>query len=720
MRAVPDVHRLAGRINLWLISDEVCFSRSAAIASASAPVDTDISLAELLRLLWRRRLWLLASLLAGAGAGLAVLHLLPPVYRAEALVLIEPRSSRVAADGAVASPIDSDSSAVDSQVEVLSSPGLASRVADKLYADQKEAGPRDRAAMVDELLGRLEVVRQGKTRVIAVRVRDHDPKRAADLANLWVETWLVDQLAGKYAVVSRTTGWFDDKLRALGQQVAAAEARVVAFREQHAQVLDVALARVDGRLADLEREHLLALAARRALEARVMALRQRAADSSVGTAALGAVTPLLSALEAAEADLVRREAELRGLYGEKHPLVADLLREKAELARRIESERQAILARFEADLAEARERERTLATELERIRGIAAQARRAELEKRRLEREAELDRRLYESFASRLQATSDAEAVEQPDARIIAEATPPITPIFPQARIVLPIGIITGLGLGLIGLYLCERLDRSLATTREIARELGLATLALVPELRRRSAKAPHDYVLEHPRSRLAEALRELLARIVTAPHHGSGRLLLVASALPGEGKSTLTLALGRLASREGLRVLVVDADLRKPELAAMAGLTAGAGFAELLEGRLALADVVRRDSSGLELVPGSRRHLHPAPLLAGEKLRALFAALRSAYDLVLVDSAPLAAVADTQLLAPEADGILFVVRWRHVTAPVAQDALSTLGAARSRVLGAVLCRVTAPAYARYGDAASDRLARRLAAYYVD
>jgi capsular exopolysaccharide synthesis family protein len=662
-----------------------------------------------------------AALLAGAGSGLTALHLLPPVYRAEALVLIEPRGSRVAAEGAATSVLDLEGSAVDSQVEVLSSPGLVSRVVDKLSMDQPEAAPPDRAAMVEELLGRLEVVRQGKTRVIAVRVRDRDPVRAAQIANLLVEAWLVDQLAGKYTLVTRTTGWFGDKLRALGQQVAAAEARVVAFREEHAQVLDVALARVDDRLADLEREHLLALAARRALEARVTALRQRAADSTIGTAALGAVTPLLSALEAAQADLVRREAELRGLYGEKHPLVADLLREKVELTRRIESERQAILARFEADLTEARERERTLAAELERIRGIAAQARRAELEKRRLEREAELDRRLYESFASRLQATSDAEAVEQPDARIIAEATPPMAPIFPQARIILPIGIITGLGLGLIGLYLRERLDRSLATTRDISRELGLATLALVPELRRRrGVPAPHDYVLEHPRSRLAEALRELLARIVTEPGGSSGRVLLVASALPGEGKSTLTLALGRMASREGLKVLLVDADLRKPGLAAMAGVAAGAGFAELLEGRLALADVLRRDSSGLELVPGSSRHLRPAPLLAGDRLRTLFAALRSAYDLVLVDSAPLAAVADTQLLAPEADGILFVVRWRHVAAPVAQDALGTLGAARDRVLGAVLCRVAAPAYARYGDAASDRLARRLAAYYVD
>lgn len=658
---------------------------------------------------------------AGLALALAGLALLPPVYRAEALILIEPRGSPVAGDVGAAAAVDRDASAIDSQVEVLSSRGLLTRVVAKLREGGRDDGTDDAASAVDALLGRLEVARQGKTRVIAVRVRDRDPERAARVVNTVVETYLVDQLAGKYATVGRATGWFAEKLRALEREVAESEARAVAFREKNAHLFDVALARVDDRLADLEREHLLALAERRALEARIAALRRRAADGGIETAALGAVTPLLSALEAAQADLVRREAELRGLYGEKHPLVADLLREKEELARRIEGERQAILARFEADLAEARERERALAEELRRIRGIAAEARRAELEKRRLEREAELDRQLYESFASRFEAASDVESVEQPDARIIAEATPPARPVFPQARILLPIGIVTGLGLGLVGLFVRERLDRSLSTTREIARELGLPTLGLVPELRgRRDALPPHDHVVEHPRSRLAEALRELLARIVAGSRRGAGRVLLVASALPGEGKSTLTLALGRLASLEGLRVLLVDGDLRKPGLAAMAGHPAGAGLAELLEGTLAFADVVRRDGSGPDMVPGSSRHLRPAPLLAGKRLQALFDGLRGTYDLVLVDSAPLAVVADTQLLAPLVDGILYVVRWRGVPAPVARDALDSLGPARERVLGAVLCRVEAPAYARYGDAAGSRLARRLEAYYVE
>lgn len=638
-------------------------------------------------------------------------------------MLIEPRGSLVAAEVGAATPVDRDGIAVDSQVEVLSSRSLAEKVVDKLAGIVTSLPASVRAAEVERLLASLEVARQGKTRVIAVRVRDTDPERAARIANLLVDTWLVEQLAGKYAAVNRAAEWFGDKLRALGSELAEGEARLVAFRERNARLFDTALARVEDRLADLEREHLMARAARRALEARLELLTKRAREDNLSTAALGAVTPLLLALEAAATDLLRREAELRGLYGEKHPQVAALLREKEELAKRIDAERRAILARVEAELAEARTREAALAAELQRIAAVAAEARRAELEKRRLEREVDLDRRLYEAFASKFRVASDVETVEQPDAQVISEATPPATPFFPKPVIVLPVGLVTGFGLGLVSLFLREKLDRRLTTTADVARELGLPTLALVPELPRRQAKAlpPHHHIVEHPRSRLSESLRELLARLGDPPMEGSGRVILIVSAMPGEGKSTTTLALGRVAALEGLRVLVIDADLRRPGLADMLEIATAGGFAEVLEGRLALEEAVQLDeATGMHLLPGSARHLHPARLLARHRLRPLFDRLRSTYDLVLLDGAPVAAVADSQLLAREVDQLIWLVRWRHMPAPVVRDALDSLGAVRERVAGVVLSRVDSPVQARYGDAGSARLARRVAAYYTD
>lgn len=696
-------------------------SRTISAGTGAAPSDeAGISLAEFLWLLWRRRLWLACALAAGVGSAVAALHFLPPVYRAEALVLIEPRSSPVSEEAGGPS-LDPDSATVDSQVEVLASRSFARKVVARLTGAKEGGAEPDLEAQAERLLGRLEVARQGKTRVIAVRVRDSDPLRAAEIANTLVETYLVDQLAGKFAAVSRAAGWFADKLRDLEGQLAEAETRAVAFREANAHLFDTALAHVEDRLADLERQHLLATADRKSLEAKLSVLRERARQNGLETAALGTVTPLLSRLEAAEADLVRREAELRGLYGERHPLLAEILREKEELGRRIDRERRAVLARFEADLAEARARERTLAEALERIRRIAADARRAELEKRRLEREVELQRQLYEAFAGRFESASDVERVEQPDARVIAEAVPPSAPVFPQPRVVLPVGVVTGLGLGLIGLFVREKLDRTLVTTRDVRRELGLATLAFVPELPRRRAKRlpPHDHVVEHPRSRLAEALREILAGLSEQGGSPGGRLVLLASAMPGEGKSTIALGLGRLAALEGLRTLLVDGDLRKPGLAGLMGVRPGAGFGEVLEGSLPLAEVLQRDpATDLDLLPGSARHVRPTRLLAPDRLRCLFEALRATYDLVLIDSAPLAAVADTRMLAPQVDDILFVLRWHVLPAPVARDAIDGLGTAAGKLRGAVLSRVDAPTCARYGDAGAGRLAARLASYY--
>lgn len=662
----------------------------------------------------------MGATVAGATVGWLVVMFVPPVYRAEALVVIDPRASPASSAVDNAPPAERDSLAIDTQVALLASRGLASEVLARLQAERGGEGMEPLPEAADRLLAALEVERQGKSRVVAVRVRDRDPVRAARIANLLVETWLVAQLAGKFSNVSRTSGWFAEKLRALERQVAQAEAKLVAFREENAHLFDTALAHANDRLADLEREHLLARANRQALETRLQHLRRRTEEGSEAVA-LGLSTPLLAALETAEADLLRRESELRGLYGAKHPQVAEVEREKQELRRRIVEERRSILARLDAELAEARTRESALAAELERIRRIAAEARQAELEKRRLEREVELDRKLYESFAGRFEATSDAETVEQPDARVLAEAQPPTTPFFPKPQIVLPLATATGLGFGLLGLVLRERLDRRLATARDIAFELGLPTLSLIPELpRRRASKLPpHWQVAEHPRSRLAEAVRELLARL-TDGQTGS-RVLLVTSALPDEGKSSLVLALAGLAALEGLRVVVVDGDLRKPSLAGRLASPHGPGFAEVLAGERSLEEVVRReDRTGFVFLPGSARHLWPARLLAGTRLRDLFVRLRATADLVLVDSAPLAAVADGQLLAREADGILFVVRARWVPGPVARDALESLGSARARVLGAVLTRVRVPTQARYGDGAGGRLARRLSVYYAD
>ncbi len=706
-----------------------------------------MSLLDLLALLWRRRLLLLGMALLGLGSAVGVLAWLPKIYVAEALILIEPRPDLDAEGLAVPGVLDRDSVTIDSQVEVLASRSLASRVIAELgLEDSPELRPKAdfwsrlltrlstgsgttaavplaSGTVVDAFLSRLRVERQGKTRVIAVRYAGEDPQLAARIANALAETYVVGLLEAKFETAKRATSWLNERLRSLEARLRGAERELAAFRAEAPSDLRTPLAAAPDRLADLERQRIMATAERKALEARYRQLREAVAQGRADAVlAAGQATPLLQDLQRLKARLIRREAELLGLYGEKHPAIVDLRREKAGIERQIARERADMLAAFEARLRQARAKERSLESELVRIKEAAGVYRAAETRKRELEREVELARSLYESFASKLRTVSDREEMAQPDARVISEAVAPRLPASPDPRIVLSLAFGGFLGLGLTLVYFLERLDRGFRTLTELGRHLGVPALTAVPRLRSRQVGdgVPADLVLDRPHSRFAEAMREILAALALGGA-GRGETLLVTSTLPEEGKTTLALSLARLAAYEGMRVLLIDADLRRPRLHEMVGLEVSAGLADFLEGDLPLAEVLARDpASEVFLLPGSPRRGRPARLLGRKGIENLLAAARENYDLVILDSAPLAVVADTALLTPYADHVLFAVRWRRTGRAVAAQGLARLGDARERLLGAVLTRVDLLEQARYGEADGLLAKRRLADYYAD
>ncbi|HFA60050.1 MAG TPA: hypothetical protein ENJ83_05115, partial [Rhodospirillales bacterium] len=515
-----------------------------------------LSLLDLLALLWRRRLLLLGTALLGLGTAIGVLAWLPKLYVAEARILIEPRPDLDAAGVTVPGVLDRDSVTIDSQVQVLASRSLAARVIAELgLADdpelRPEAGfwdrlltrltggvsaaepPAERAAaerVVDGFLARLRVERQGRTRVIAVRYASADPATAARIANAVARTYVVGLLEAKFETAKRATSWLNERLRSLEAQLRDAERRLAAFREAAPADERTPLVVAPDRLADLERQRIMATAERRAMEARYRELRQ-AADAGRADAVLlsGQATPLLRDLQRLKAELIRREAELLGLYGEKHPAIVDLRREKAGIERQIAREQADILAGFAARLREVRAKERSLEAELARVKRAATSYREAATTERELEREVELARKLYESFASKLRAVSDREEMAQPDARVISEAVAPRLPATPDPRVVLSLAFGGFLGVGLTLVYFLERLDRGFRTLSALGRTLGVPALTALPRLRSREIAdgVPADYVLDRPHSRFAEALREILAAL-SLRGAGRGETLLV------------------------------------------------------------------------------------------------------------------------------------------------------------------------------------------------
>jgi capsular exopolysaccharide synthesis family protein len=716
-------------------------------SSTTRQTDGELSLAELLEVVQRHRWLLLAWLLLGGLAGVGIVASVAPTYEARALLIIEP--ARGGGSGAtVASASDTlDSASVDSQVQILASRSLAREVIGQLglEADPElaaaaggilgrlmpalagEAAPQPVDA-VGSFLARLAVRREGKSHVIAIGYRSGDPARAAAVANKLAELYMVGQLARKYEAARRHSGWFDERLAALKGQLDAAEAALQRFRAETEAARGEAYGAEPEELAGLNGQVVAAAVERSGKEATLERVRQLVERGNPGgtVGELGS-SPLLANLAALKAELLRREAELTARYGERHPKILDVRAEKAELDTRLQEEQRALLRQLGSEVERARAKERTLAGKLAELKGKALRREDTVQRLQELEHEVELSRRLYEAHVAGAGASErPAEGQEEPDARVISEAVAPGEPSWPRPRLVLSLSLTGGLLLGIAAMYLAEAGDRGFRSAREVEEALGLSTLALVPKLDpgRSKGVAPQDYALERPRSRYAEALRELLAGILRRGEEeaaAGGRTVLVTSALPREGKSTLVLSLARVAAAEGLRVLVVDADLRKPSLHDLAGLKPGAGLVEVLRRELPLAEVVVTDPRApLKLLPGSQRLAQPTRLLGPEGLGVLLTALRRSFDLILVDSAPLVAVADPRLIAGRVDAVLLAVRYGETRKAFCRSCLQGLAESGAVLAGAVLTQVDLRRHA--GSFARDAgvSAEGLRAYYSD
>jgi capsular exopolysaccharide synthesis family protein len=390
-----------------------------------------------------------------------------------------------------------------------------------------------------------------------------------------------------------------------------------------------------------------------------------------------------------------------------------------------------MLRQFEAEVDQARAKEGTLARKLAELKGEAAQSEQVSQRVEELEHEVELKRRLYEAQLARIDSEDRPAEAVGPDARVLSEAVPPGNPSFPDARLVLSLSLTSGFLLGLAALYLAEAGDPGLRAPREVEAVLGLPTLALVPKIEagRGEGTTPQDYVVERPRSRYAEALRTLLAGLLR-PQGGDDpaqtaadrpRVVLVTSSLPREGKSTLVASLARVAAGEGLRVIVVDADLRKPSLHALLGFKPSAGLVEVLRREVTLADAVVKDTKApMRLLPGSPRLTQPTRLLGPDGLGTLLRALKRSFDLVLVDSAPLAAVADPKLLAGLVDTVLYVVRYGDTRREFCRSCLEGLRENGANVAGVVLTQVDPRDQKRRFGHEAGPAGERLADYYAD
>lgn len=638
-----------------------------------------------------RRRWLaLAVLTTTVGAAGAWIALTRPVYEARAQILIERELPNVLDFDR--NPRASDTAAEDyyqTQFRLLQSRLLARRVVERLRLENDpEFGPN----AVDSFQKRLRIQPIKNSQMVTVAFESYRPDLAARAANAMVEAYIQQTLEFRYRVSAEAGAWLADETTEQSKKVEEAQHALERFKEEAGLVsFEERRALVEQKLRDLGAS--LTVAKTRRLEKAALYEQMRsAANPEELPDAIR--SPLIQSLRTELATLERQGAQLEAKgYLSEHP-EAQRLRQQVEGTRqKIAQEARRLVRAAQNEYDVAATQEASLVATLDSAKAEALDLSRRSSTYEALNRDLEASKKLSDSVLARQKQTDVARNVKASNIHVIDPALTPAEPIRPRPLRDLALAVLLGLGAGVAAAFFRDYLDTSVARPADV-RYLGLPLLGVIPEV---LSKRVPLVMGGRGQEAVFEGYRVLRAALqpVRGTAREPGHVLVVTSTLAGEGKSVTSVNLALTLARTEERVLLIDADLRRPALHTLLKGRRSSGLSEVLTGALGLAQAVVR-------VPGSRLFLlsagspvpgNPADLLATSTFHNLLLDLRERFDRIVVDTPPAGTIADALTLAPLADGVLVVAHSGRVSRTALAHVLERLSNARANVLGVVLNR---------------------------
>lgn len=659
-------------------------------------------------LLRRQTKLILATLLLIVAAALAISLALTPLYSATALVLVDPSRKNLLESQPQGASAASDNARIDSETEILRSDSVLMQViaAAGLVADHEfgaTAGLRYRLAAwlrlgkalplsdaeangrtLERLKSRLTVQRRGLTHLIAITVRSQDRQKAADIANGIAASYIAQQVQAKVAGIWAARDAVDEQIIRARRAVVDSE---TAFGNAIFDNVDRIVA-VTGRgdIGQMRDDLDAMLSGRSSVAAQAESLRAglNKGEWSAAGLASGAMQELELLRRQLRADVEgadRGSAAAMALQAELTQVEDDLDR----AAREALGELQSFLAATDAALADARQALGTAILGSSLPPDILAQF----YELQQVARNATSS---YQALLSRLQELDTEAALQVADSRVVSAAIPPTAPSFPNIPLIIGLAGLFALGAGIGLAFLFENFVGGFTTLEQVEAVTRQRVGSVLPRVVMESGQSSvADAITAAPLSHYAEGVRRLRVMIDTAvcpARHdakaGEGRVVMVSSALPGEGKTTVALSLARTYAVAGQRVLVLDCDLRKPSLHKHLNVEGSTGLVEVLSGHVLSRDLSRvlvaDPKSPLASIVGARYSDLPTDqLVAGKSFAQIVHAARRNFDHIILDTPPVESAVDSLYLAQHADMLVFVVRWAKTPQRLVQTVIGRL-----------------------------------------
>jgi len=712
--------------------------------------NSELSLSAILSVIGLRRKLIISVTLLISSLAVLYIYQLVPRYTATSQLLIGINAAKVVDIEEVISGGMKGDTAVIGEMEVIKSRELAHKIIAHLHLDQyEEFNPKPKEPgflsqfnpknwipdtwkesmgtqaidtsteaekqeahltnLTNAFLGKITVSQVKRSQVINIAVEANDPKLAAKIANEVADQYIVGQLQAKFDATKKATDWLNDQLGDLKQKLENSERAVENYRKSHNLVeISKGTGVTQQQLSEINSQLITARAQRAEAEAKyqqVEAISRSGQDIDSVAEVLN--SGLISSLRSQEAEVQRRYSEMLVEYGARHPKMIQMQAELTDIKDKIGTEVKKIAAGLRHSLDVARAREGSLASSLNQMESKTAGNSQAEVDLRALEREATANKVLFETFLGRFKETASTQGIEQADARVISFAEVPLDASFPKKNLMITVSVIGALFFALFLAFIIEMLNPGVRSPEQVSQLFNLTTLGIIPKAT--NIKIPVlQYLLEKPQSSLVEALNTLRISLSLLNPDSDVKCVLISSAVPGEGKSTLASLLARHSAAAGKKVVLVDADLRRPTIGRMFDVDKKAlGLTDLLMNHSqSVEDVLVNDTAtGLKLLTrGHAAFINPSDLFASQRMKALIEQLKEQFDLVIIDSAPIMAVPDSRILAGLADKTLFVINWDATPKKVVASAIHILNKdSHNNVAGIVLQKVNLEQYGRYG-----------------
>ncbi|HMF77544.1 MAG TPA: polysaccharide biosynthesis tyrosine autokinase [Bryobacteraceae bacterium] len=706
----------------------------------------------------RRKFALAVLSLASLGVGIGVTLLQTPMYRATTSMEIQDAkqdnlAAKILNPQPDLAPVDSLTD-IQTQIKILQSQSLIERALDKAHMSSlTDPGVRStetapwsklfpaapegsRERLAEKVAKNLKVSAVSQTRIVEISYQATDPVLAARFANAITSEFIEQNLQARWQMNRKTSEWLVSQMDEMRDKLRHSEATLQAYAREKGLIYTGDKQNIsEAKLRELQSELSRAQADRVEKQSRSEVARSATPES---------VPEVLndSSLKTMENNILglqQQEAQMGVTFKPDYTKAKRLRAEIESLQSAIESKRTMIISRLENELDESRRREQLLGAAYAQQTRVVTDDSQKSIQYDMLKHEVDTNLQIYQVMLQRVKESGIASALSATNVRVVDPARAPLLPYKPNLPMNVAGSLLCGLMLGVAVIIVRSKADGSVQEPGDAGMLLGIPELGVIPAAGPGLTRASRVQALFSPKKELenqslqvissygspqvADSFRAVLASILFAGARQRQRVLVVTSASPGEGKTTMTSNLATTLANMGRRVLLIDGDIRSPRLHSIFGLENSTGLTTTLT-QIALKDVLTETFIRETTVP----NLHVltsgpaiqagADLLFSASMPTLIAKYRDAYDMVLIDTPPMLVMPDARVLARAADAVVLVARASQTTRSAIQAAYQRFVEDRTPVLGVVLNNWNAKlsahnyyaAYAAYKEPAAERV----------